>query len=522
MSFIVDIYKELETIDLIIFCGIIVMIILLFVFSMIVSNKSDNLKKLINKKNKKEITDCKYEELPIKKEKQHIESLTKDQTLEENQNEEQISVNLPEIPQIQINEKNDEKNIFETIETEKKFIAEEHVMEYNKELFSIPNIQKASKQIDKQLGIKQENNNTKKTKQIEMPTGPYQRNVLREMSLSQTSPIGLTPPKKKNDQNYEFAKDLEESLNTEQNEIYEDKNELKEETKLLIKKSHENTENYKKELNDSKNTQIIHKNNNNDKDTKINNDIKETNMPKTYKQQENTQENYNKDKLKTNIENKQFPQKEINQNSYNKQQTKQSKQIYSRENETIKKELSSIKNTSQRKTEIINNNQKENSSNVKNDLNNYKQQDQSIYEREKRETEIKNHRPDVVDPTVKELFNSVSSIEQPIKKNTESEKYLEEVSRKLAEADVSDGIDRTDYELEQEENAIISYKELMEKKDSIQTIDEEEAVISIEELMNRNNKQQELKEKEPKLYNLTDEEENDDFIKELKQFRNDL
>ena len=64
----------------------------------------------------------------------------------------------------------------------------------------------------------------------------------------------------------------------------------------------------------------------------------------------------------------------------------------------------------------------------------------------------------------------------------------------------------------------------MEKKDSIQTIDEEEAVISIEELMNRNNKQQEKKEKDTdtKLYNLTDEEENDDFIKELKQFRNDL
>ena len=62
----------------------------------------------------------------------------------------------------------------------------------------------------------------------------------------------------------------------------------------------------------------------------------------------------------------------------------------------------------------------------------------------------------------------------------------------------------------------------MEKKDNIQTIDEEEAVISIEELMNRNNKQQSIKETDTKLYNLTDEEENDDFIKELKQFRNDL
>jgi len=127
-----------------------------------------------------------------------------------------------------------------------------------------------------------------------------------------------------------------------------------------------------------------------------------------------------------------------------------------------------------------------------------------------------------IDPTVKELLNSVSTDEYTEKKNRASEKYLEEVSRKLAEADIQDEIERTDYELEQEENAIISYKELMEKKDSIQTIDEEEAVISIEELMNRNNKKQEPKEIDNKLYNLTDDEENDDFINELKQFRNDL
>ena len=68
----------------------------------------------------------------------------------------------------------------------------------------------------------------------------------------------------------------------------------------------------------------------------------------------------------------------------------------------------------------------------------------------------------------------------------------------------------------------ISYKELMEKKDSIQTIDEEEAIISIEELMNRNNKKQIEEQESSKLYNLTESEKNDDFIKELKQFRNDL
>ena len=49
----------------------------------------------------------------------------------------------------------------------------------------------------------------------------------------------------------------------------------------------------------------------------------------------------------------------------------------------------------------------------------------------------------------------------------------------------------------------------MEKKDTIQTIEEEEAIISIEELMNRKNHQQEVNDK---LYKLTEEEPNDDFI----------
>lgn len=82
-------------------------------------------------------------------------------------------------------------------------------------------------------------------------------------------------------------------------------------------------------------------------------------------------------------------------------------------------------------------------------------------------------------------------------------------------------IQRTNYEIEQEENAIISYKELMEKKDSIQTIDEEEAIISIEELLNKTSGKKENAE-ENKLYNITEEEANDSFINELKQFRKDL
>lgn len=95
-----------------------------------------------------------------------------------------------------------------------------------------------------------------------------------------------------------------------------------------------------------------------------------------------------------------------------------------------------------------------------------------------------------------------------------NEQYLKEVSHKLANAKELEGINRTQYEIKQEEDAIISYEELMRKKDSIQIIDEEDAVISIEELTKR--KQQE------KLYNITEEEENEKFIKELKNFRHDL
>ena len=55
----------------------------------------------------------------------------------------------------------------------------------------------------------------------------------------------------------------------------------------------------------------------------------------------------------------------------------------------------------------------------------------------------------------------------------------------------------------------------MQKKDSIKTIDEEDAIISIEELRKR-------KQEEDKLYNITKDEEDDEFINELKHFRSDL
>ncbi|MCI6712241.1 MAG: hypothetical protein SO067_02280 [Bacilli bacterium] len=99
-------------------------------------------------------------------------------------------------------------------------------------------------------------------------------------------------------------------------------------------------------------------------------------------------------------------------------------------------------------------------------------------------------------------------VEQPIN----NKEYIQDVSEKLSKATIPDKIELTDYEKEQEENAIISYEELMKKKDEIVFIDEEDAVISYEELINR----------KEKIYNITKENNDTNFINELKSLRKDL
>ena len=103
--------------------------------------------------------------------------------------------------------------------------------------------------------------------------------------------------------------------------------------------------------------------------------------------------------------------------------------------------------------------------------------------------------------------------EPDLRRSTEKERYLQEVSDKLAQKKAEDGLTRTSYELQQEQDAIISYRELMEKKDKLNIVDDEEAIISIEELTRRNRE---------KLYNITEEAEDNKFIDELKNFRSDL
>lgn len=391
MDLIIDFYKELDTLNLIIFWGIIIVIILLLIFSFILINKNKKLKKIVEKQNKYE------EEIPIKKTELSQEAIY------ENKKE----LETPKVTEEPEKPKINQEDISKPIEIEKDFVAEEHVSVYQNNESVTSNVQEKSEQI--------KYNQINTTKNIEIPNKPYQRNVLREMSLSQTSPIGINRTNIKEDKKVEMIKDLEESLNDKNIEI-----ETPREPEVKLEK-------------------------------------------------------------KENV------------------------------NETTKQELSSIKDNSYRKTEI------------KHDISPTSKHDNFTHEPTKTTVKVDTPEEKVNTHTsILENYQDISNETNDRKEKKSSEKYLEEVSRKLAEAEVPDEIERTSYEIKQEEDAIISYKELMEKKDSIQTIDEEEAVISIEELMNKANAKTEESQTESKLYNLSEEEANDNFIKELKQFRNDL
>lgn len=458
MKFIIDFYKSLDSLNLIIFWGIIIVIILLLIFSFILINKNKKLKQLVENKTKQE-------DLPIKKINPEELNIEKYQNYEKIQKNEEKEIVLPEIPKIN---KTEETN---SIEIEREFVAEEHIKKYNQEDFQLPTIKKNN---EEEVTKTSNYSNTQKSisTDIEIPTKPYQRNVLREMSLSQTSPIGITRPINKEDKIIEKAQDLEESLNEPQ-----ERKEITRERNMIV------NETIKKELSkidDSSNRKTEIKYNNNTIERKI---PTEKIIPKQNETQH--ERLYNKSEQNDQMRNKEELHSKQKDTNYSQDYISKKKESTSKENNNSQKSYNQVK--------------RENKESYSYDQNEY------------------------IPPQVRELLNvqSINKKENNVKST--SEKYLEEVSRKLAEAEIPDEIERTDYELEQEENAIISYKELMEKKDSIQTIDEEEAVISIEELMNRSN-QPSYSEKieETKLYNITEEEANDNFLKELKQFRNDL
>lgn len=384
MNIIINFYKELDTLNLIIFWGVIIVIILLLIFAIVISNKNRKLKLLLEKKEENHSN-----------EKETIEATNnavKESIIKEVYNEPIISndnkLQQNDIPRVLPQNKDDKE-----LPDEKEFIAEEHVITYHK----YPQLESPSPVID---------NSPKRNEKIYSPThdltkkitnAPYQKNVLREMSLNQTSPIGITKPMSK-----------EETKAKELNDVLLEKVVL---------------EDYP-----PKSSEII-------------------NPPKASSQDTTTPIN------KT---------KETSFNSF----ASASKEV-----------------------------------------------DITISTEEPTTPKYQDKKEDVV--LSREKINIPKYQKEEPKEPKQNDKYLEEVSNKLSNAKYQDGIIRTEYEIKQEEEAIISYEELMKKKDSIQIVDEEEAVISIDELMKKKNE-------EEKLYNLSPEEENDKFLKELKSFRHDL
>ena len=309
MKFIVDFYKSLDAVNLLIFWGVIIVVLFLLIFDIIISNKNRKLEKILEKSGI-DIDNYDDRELAIK---------TAEEEKIEPKEEKPISIEPVTVKETQ--EENTKELTFPTLEEhkeQKNFIAEEHIMEYNEQPSKT-----VVKEIDEPI----------------VPNIPYQRNVLREMSSNQTSPIGIAKNNSPTEREMNSARELHEALNEE----------------MPVKK-----------------------------------------------------DTFEEETL-------------INQKKY------------------------------------------------------------------------------------------VDTYNQSVRKGD----YLEQLSQKLSNVNNGSDIDRTPYELKQEEDAIISYEELMQKKDNIKTIDEEDAVISINELI-------EKKKAEEKIYNITKDEDDDEFISELKNFRGDL
>lgn len=84
-----------------------------------------------------------------------------------------------------------------------------------------------------------------------------------------------------------------------------------------------------------------------------------------------------------------------------------------------------------------------------------------------------------------DLNDYIKQRKTPTKKTSttkDNQIYLKEISKKMAKELQPQTIELTDYEKDQEENAIISYQELLDVKDKIKIIDDEETVDFIEEL----------------------------------------
>lgn len=109
-----------------------------------------------------------------------------------------------------------------------------------------------------------------------------------------------------------------------------------------------------------------------------------------------------------------------------------------------------------------------------------------VKEEPKHEAKIEQQKLDFEE---KEIKKELPKLEEN-SSNMSNQEFIEEISKRLAEEVEPQTIELTDYEKRQEEEAIISYKELLKEKD--------------------------------RLYKITDDEEIDTFIDELKEFRTNL
>lgn len=450
MNFIVEFYQSLDALNVIIFWGIIIVILLLIVFVILMINK------VKNKTNNKPSHDEIYSDEVALPTNSRDTLIMKDDNLliqEEKQTNFEPFV-IPESPVTS-----------EKVEVEKKFQAEEHVMEYDNELFNLSHVKKNNELPPEEP--KQEPISEKQP--FQMPTKPYERNVLREMSLGQTSPIGIVKQDNSYNKLVSKPKDSVTNYSPINSENQREKLTVSEEPigKIVVSMPKPTIDEHSlvsnEELLKQKSPELLEKN-----------------IPAN---------------VITEIPKQEQPAHNLTENNIILESSITEQKVVNTPEPPKKPEIINQVEITDSKPHIeINNHTKIAQPQVARTPNN--------------EVSISEIKPQI---SKKEKITQQEAINNP----PSNAAFLEEVSRKLAEAEVPDEIDRTDYELQQEEDAIISYKELMAKKDTIKTIDEEDAIISIQELTARKNQQE-------KLYNLTENEENNDFIDELKKFRNDL
>lgn len=134
--------------------------------------------------------------------------------------------------------------------------------------------------------------------------------------------------------------------------------------------------------------------------------------------------------------------------------------------------------------------QEEDISNISNIEEVNSQNNNEIFQEEKTDSDGKEiYQKNVLDDIVKQT-SPVSITPSSSDPENKKENYLESVSKSLEEHQETEPIELTNYEQQQEDDAIISYQELLGSQD--------------------------------KMYNITDEEEDSPFIEELKSFRKSL